>query len=188
MSSDNRNRRAVGAAFAAALIGLANAPAAEADADLNPFQDLFGDSGINTWTPAADSYLASIDPTGALAGNLDASVDNFVAGELVVDPSWLTQWGPNVLWGQYDLLSLTASSYDEGAFSFSGDVLTPLTSTADLALGADYALFATGLAPTVEPAIQQLLGLPGELEGILAGTVFWVELLLAPLLFYGFGI
>ncbi len=34
---------AVGAAFAAALIGLAHAPAARADADLNPFQDLFGD-------------------------------------------------------------------------------------------------------------------------------------------------
>ena len=52
MSSNNRNRRiAVGVAFAVALIGLANAPAADADDDLDPFQDLFGDSGINTWTP-----------------------------------------------------------------------------------------------------------------------------------------
>ena len=57
MSSNNRNHRwtggvgmAVGAAFAAALIGLANAPAATADTDLDPFQDLFGDTGINTWT------------------------------------------------------------------------------------------------------------------------------------------
>jgi hypothetical protein len=37
MSSGNRNLLAVGAALAAALIGLANAPAAEADADLDPF-------------------------------------------------------------------------------------------------------------------------------------------------------
>ncbi len=143
-------------------------------ADLDPFQDLFGDTGINSWTPAADSYLATIDPTNALATNFDASVDNFVGGELI---------GPAAYWGQYDLLSLDAWSSDpEGAFSISGDVLTPLTSTADLALGADYALFATGLAPTVEPAIQQLLDLPGELEGGLFGTVFWAEVLLASLL------
>jgi hypothetical protein len=124
--------------------------------------------------------LASIDPTNALATNFDASVDNFVGGELI---------GPEAYWGQYDLLSLAAWSYDpQGAFSISGDVLTPLTSSADLALGADYALFATGLAPTLEPAIQQLGDLPGELEGILAGTVFWLDLLLVAPLLSAFGV
>jgi hypothetical protein len=79
IGSNNRNRRrAVGVALAAALIGLA--PAAQADTDLDPFQDLFGDTGINTWTPAADSSLASIDPTGTLAANVDTSVDNFIHG------------------------------------------------------------------------------------------------------------
>ena len=39
---------AVGVAFAA-LIGLA--PAARADTEPDPFEALFGDSGINTWTP-----------------------------------------------------------------------------------------------------------------------------------------
>ena len=67
---------AVGAAFAAALIGLANAPAARADTEPEPFQYLFGDSGINTWTPSADSLLNSSDPT--LAGNWDTSGDNFL--------------------------------------------------------------------------------------------------------------
>jgi hypothetical protein len=53
----NRNRQWAGGvgmpagAFAAALIGVANTPAARADND--PFEDLFGDSGINTWTPTA---------------------------------------------------------------------------------------------------------------------------------------
>ena len=45
---------AVAAVFAAALIGLANGPAARADTEPEPFQDLFGDTGINPWTPAAD--------------------------------------------------------------------------------------------------------------------------------------
>jgi hypothetical protein len=62
---------AVGAAFVAAMIGLANA--ARADTDLDPYEDLFGTAGINTWTPSADSSLASIDPTGALAANFDTS-------------------------------------------------------------------------------------------------------------------
>jgi hypothetical protein len=64
---------AVGVAFAA-LIGVA--PAARADGP-DPFEDLFGDTGINAWTPAADASLLSSDPTEA--ANLDASVENFLA-------------------------------------------------------------------------------------------------------------
>src|SRR5947209_9331856 len=81
---------AVGAAFVAAMVALAHT--ARADTDLDPFQDLFGDTGINTWTPAADSYLASIDPTGTLAGNLDASVDNFIT---VAGPPYF--YGPDLV-------------------------------------------------------------------------------------------
>ncbi|MGB7114265.1 MAG: hypothetical protein WBD77_27665 [Mycobacterium sp.] len=52
---------AAGVAFAAALFGLA--PAARAD-EPDPFQVLFGDSGINnTWTSTADAYLDTNDPT-----------------------------------------------------------------------------------------------------------------------------
>lgn len=63
---------AVGVACAA-LIGLA--PAARADTEPDPFQALFGDTGINTWTVSADNSLATSDPT--LAANFDTSVDNF---------------------------------------------------------------------------------------------------------------
>jgi hypothetical protein len=75
MSGNNRNHRiAVGTAFAAAI--LASTPTARADdmqisidgldlfptagntaaapSDLDPFEDLFGDSGINTWTTSAE--------------------------------------------------------------------------------------------------------------------------------------
>src|SRR5258708_38543325 len=67
---------AVSAVFAAALIGLPNAPAARADTEPDPFEDLFGTAG-NSWTASADSLLLTSDPT--LAGSLDASVDNFLA-------------------------------------------------------------------------------------------------------------
>ena len=73
---------AAGAAFAAALIGLA--PAARADAP-DPFQLLFGDSGINTWTPTADAYLDTNDPT--LAASFEASVDGFQQGGSFLFPN-----------------------------------------------------------------------------------------------------
>lgn len=65
---------AAGADDAAALIGLA--PAATADGP-DPFQLLFGDSGINTWTPTADTDLAALSPT--LASDFATSVDSFDA-------------------------------------------------------------------------------------------------------------
>jgi hypothetical protein len=170
MSTNTRNRRwAVAGAVAVTLIGLANAPAAEADTDLDPFQDLLGDTGINTWTPAADSYLASIDPTNALAVNLDTSVDNFVMGELVQ---------PGDFFGQFDVISLQAYASDTSAFSFENGILTPLTPAADLALGLDYSLFATGLAPTVEPLITELYNAQGAPEALLFSVFFWGAALL----------
>ena len=51
---------AVGAAFAAALIGPANARAARADTEPDPLEDLFGDSGINSRTPSVDNFLATV--------------------------------------------------------------------------------------------------------------------------------
>lgn len=77
---------AVGAAFAAVLIGLA--PAARADTDLDPFEDLFG---INAWTPSADSFLAS-DPTNA--ASFDTSVDAFQSGAGRTTPS--ASWSPEL--------------------------------------------------------------------------------------------
>jgi hypothetical protein len=77
---------AVGAAFAAALIGLADAPTARADTEPDPFEDLFGTGGINTWTPSADASLATSDPT--LAASLDTTVDNYLELGSQVPRTW----------------------------------------------------------------------------------------------------
>jgi hypothetical protein len=139
---------AIGAGFVAAMIALAQE--AKADTEFDPFEDLFGTAGINTWTPAADSYLATIDPTNALAANLDTSVDNFV-----------TAAAPPYFYGPDTSFSEIATSLDPGAFpgaliSGNAEFLTPLDANADFALGLDYTLFATGLAPVVDPLITDL--------------------------------
>jgi hypothetical protein len=174
MKSNNRDRRwaggvgmAVSAAFAAAMIGLANAPAAGADADLGPFEDLFGVHGINSWTPSADSFLLSSDPT--LAASLDTSVDNFLvdAGVFVNNPF------PE---GD-DPFSFLVSSLDPSAFSAGadGDLLPlvdgslPLNATADFAVGLDYALFATGIGGNdvaISDLLSSIMSIPGEIEGL----------------------
>jgi hypothetical protein len=131
---------AAGTAVAAALIGLANAPAATADTDLDPFQDLFGTGGINTWTPTADADL------GALAGGFDTSVDNW-------------QTGFETLFGSISFTSL-ADIFDPSAFSANPDVfggLLPDNAIGDLAVGLDYTLFASGLT-SLDVGILELLG------------------------------
>jgi hypothetical protein len=162
---------AVGAGFVAAMIALAQT--ARADTDIDPFQDLFGDTGINTWTPAADNFLASIDPTGTLAANMDTSVDGF---ETLANSSH----------GDDAALSILAYQSDPGAFSnvpefsdwlFSncGGVFVacdffPADANGDFAWGLDYTLFASGLSPTVDPLISdlaQLSQLPQELLAFL---------------------
>jgi hypothetical protein len=146
--ADRRGRRSVlgvgtatGAAFAAALIGLANAPAATADTDLDPFQDLFGDSGINTWTPAADSSLASIDPTGTLAGNLDTSVDNFIHG---MGPDGFADGPFMELVAESDPSAFTSSVEQFGPSDYVS-VLIPQDATGDIAQGLDFLGFESGL-------------------------------------------
>jgi hypothetical protein len=127
---------AAGTAVAAALIGLANAPAATADTDLDPFQDLFGNTGFNTWTPTADTDL------GALAGGLDTSVDNFLQtsfgciGSCADDP-----------------FTLLTQLLDPSAFSPLGP-----DAIGDLAVGLDYTTFASGLGPVVDVPLDLLFG------------------------------
>lgn len=105
----NRNRQPTGgvgtavvATFAAALIGLVNTPAAEADGP-DPFEDLFGDSGFNSWTPAADASLLNSDPT--LAATLDTSVEQYIENVAAADP-----------------ITTLTSEVDPSAFTFSDEV------------------------------------------------------------------
>jgi hypothetical protein len=157
---------AAGAAFAAALIGLANAPAARADTDLDPFQDLFGDTGINTWTPSADSFLASSDPTGALAGNFDTSVESFITA---ADSGY----SPDATFSELTYAIDPNSFSPDSEFLFNSCVgcdITPLDANGDLALALDYSIFASGLSSTVDPLViglAQLAQLPQELLAFL---------------------
>jgi hypothetical protein len=138
---------AAGTAFAAALIGLA--PAARADGP-DPFEDLFGDSGFNSWTPAADASLLSSDPT--LAANLDTSIEQYIFGVDGADP-----------------ITTLTSEVDPSAFTFSDEWFTPggqpidtvppdctmgcdlvsipipQDSIGDVALGSDYLLSLVGV-------------------------------------------
>jgi hypothetical protein len=165
---DQRRRRSVlggarvGAAFGAALIGLA--PAARADIEPDPFQDLFGDTGINTWTTAADSSVISNAPD--LAASMDTSVDNFLT---VAD----SNFGPDVEFSELAAF-IDPSSFnpDAGMFfsSCPGCEITPLDATGDFALGLDYAVYASGLSTVVDPLVLglvQLSQLPAELLAFL---------------------
>ena len=133
---------AVGAAFGAALIGLA--PAARAD-EPDPFQELFGDSGINTWTPTADTDLATLSPT--LVGDFSASVDNYqLGGDLYAD----------------DPFTAVTHFLDPSAFSVDlGVGLDPDNGIGDLAVGLDYAVFATGGYDSVDLFLDSILAALG---------------------------
>jgi hypothetical protein len=127
---------AVGAAFAAALISMGTAPAATADTDLDPLEDLLGNTGFNTWTPTADADL------GALAGGLDTSVDNFL----------LTGF-PCLGSCPDDPFTLLTQLLDPSAFSPLGP-----DAIGDLAVGLDYTTFASGLGPVVDVPLDLLFG------------------------------
>jgi hypothetical protein len=142
---------AIGVAFAATLIGLA--PAAGADTEPEPFQDLFGDTGINSWTASADSFLVSSDPT--LAASLDTSVENFFLDIPGSDP--FSFWA--------FLLDPSAFSYDPAGFGYVTDGGLPLNASADFAIGLDYTLFASGLGATVDPGIWELATIYDSLFG-----------------------
>jgi hypothetical protein len=159
---------AVAAAFAAALIGLA--PAARADTEPDPFEDLLGTAGVNTWTPTADAELLSSNPTEA--ANLDASIDTF---------------NNDIGLGyQIDPLSQLAFEFDPSGFGFDGytgdDPASgglPLNAITDLAVGLDYTLWAgdltgvgsglTDIVQVPEDIVIALLYLP-LLPVILAGA------------------
>jgi hypothetical protein len=136
---------AVGAAFAAALIGLAHAPAARADTEPDPFELLFGDSGINSWTPAVDGYLDTNDPT--LAADLNTSVDNFFAATTDHPFTELA-----VLGNLYGLDTIGTDGYPDNGLG-------------DLAVGLDYSLFASGLAPIVDPVLDALFNITSDCIG-----------------------
>jgi hypothetical protein len=150
---------AVGAAFVAAMIPLAQE--AKADTEIDPFQDLFGDTGINAWTTAADNFLGSIvvadplrllDPTG-LAGNLDTSVDTFLFNfGNQVDPFSIIAYRlePSLPLDQLPF------SMDPAGFGYFLDGGVPLNATGDFALGLDYMLYASGIGATLDPIIFTL--------------------------------
>jgi hypothetical protein len=176
MRSNNRKARgvgmAVGAAFAAALIGLANAPAAQADADLNPFEDLFGNTGFNFWTTAADASLPA-----TLAGSLDTSVDNFWAAA-ITSPNFPdgTEQFTYLLW------SVDPSAFTPGACGCFPPVVDPAvlpdTNIADFAVGLDYTLFATGIAGN-EVGLSDLLGAIESIPAYIVGVPVLLALLFA---------
>jgi hypothetical protein len=137
---------AAGAAFAAALIGLANTPAARADTEPDPLEDLFGTAGINSWTPSADASLISSDPT--LAGNWDTSVDNFLLNiGNQEDPFSIIAYR----------LDPSAFSHDPAAFGYFLDDGLPVNATGDFALGLDWTLFDSGIGATLDPIIYLFL-------------------------------
>ena len=155
----------LGTAVAAALIGLANAPTARADAEPDPFQDLFGEVGINGWSPSGtDSFLVSSDPT--LAATLDTSVDNFLASVPI---------SPNFPDGD-DPFSFLVWSLDPSAFSpdaYYGPLLNggglPDNAIGDFAVGLDYTLFASGIGGNdvgITDLLSPILSIPAYIEGL----------------------
>jgi hypothetical protein len=156
---------AVSVAFAAALIGLA--PAARADTEPDPFEDLFGTSGINTWTAVTDSSLVSSDPT--LAGSLDTSVDNFLASAAI---------SPNFPEGD-DPFSFVVWELDPSAFSaYPLDGGLPDNAIGDFAVGLDYALFASGIGGN-DVGIADLLNSVMSIPSYIGGLVFLLDLIFA---------
>jgi hypothetical protein len=159
MSANNLNRRwagGVGIAVAAGLIGLA--PTASADTEPDPFQDLLGTAGVNTWTPAADASLDAGNPTEA--ANLDASIDTFNADIALAY--------------QIDPLSQLAFEFDPSGFTQNGftgiDPQSgglPDNAIADLAVGLDYTLWASG-ATGVGTGLTDIVQIPYDIVIALA--------------------
>ena len=146
---------AAGAAFAAALIGLAHAPIAGADpSDLDPFEDLHGVAGPDSWTTAVDNFLVSVDPN--LAAGIDGqadiynSVDADPFSDLVaaIDPNAFPGGVPN----PDDLLGVLAVTLDYGIITYDlpallGPGLDPLVSA-----------FQDGMA-ALDTSVDRLLGM-----------------------------
>jgi hypothetical protein len=115
--------------------------------DDGPFETLFGDSGINTWTPTADTDLAALSPT--LASDFATSVDGYETGA----------------GGFYSSEPFTILTHDLDPTAFSanpdGVGLLPDTGIADLAVGLDYTVFSTGGYGSVDLLVDGLLSALG---------------------------
>jgi hypothetical protein len=148
----------VSAAFAAALIGLADTPAASADGP-DPFEDLFGDAGINTWTPSADASLLADDPS--LAATLDTSVESFYAGGYA-------DYSLSMLAFEVDSTGFGGvEPYDIGLPENFPDAGYPQDLLATLAVGTDYALYASDLSSLGTDATY-LVQIPADIAIFLA--------------------
>ena len=143
---------AAGAAFAAALIGLANAPVAGADpavvdvtdsAGPDPFQDLHGTvSPIGLLAPTLDNFL---DLNNPFATATDEAVDIYIGSD--ADP-----------------LSDLVGAIDPNAFGANG---LPTDFFGDLATELDYGFrdvpnLLAFLAPSLGPLLDPLVGLTTE--------------------------
>ncbi|UMB68563.1 hypothetical protein [Mycobacterium paraterrae] len=172
MSSDIRRRVGgvcIAVAVASALV--AHGPAASADVP-DPFEDLFGDSGFNAWTPTADAALLNSD--APLAASLDTSVENFLGG-LLGNASFPDGDTPFSY-----LLSVIDPSAFTGDFGFGIDGGVPDNGLADLAVGLDYTLFATGIAGN-EVGLWDLLTSIESIPAEIGGLAFLFDLLLSGL-------
>jgi len=132
---------AVGAACGAALIGLA--PAARADE--GPLEQLLGDTGFNSWTPAADADLQADDPS--LLASIDASLPGFLSG--LNDPLSLT------------LFEFDPTAFSDGGFDPEAGGL-PDNALADLVVTLDFADYATGLEG-VGQGFSEIVQLPEDI-------------------------
>jgi hypothetical protein len=125
----NKRIALAAAAIGAALLG-GTAPPADADtgSDLDPLALLYGDTGFNSWTTAADTDLAALSPT--LTADFTTSVDAFNADN--VDPYESPVSDP---------ISLDLYSFDPSAFSADPSLGgLPVNGIGDLAVGLDYSL------------------------------------------------
>jgi hypothetical protein len=117
-------------AIGAALLG-GTAPPADADtgSDLDPLALLYGDTGFNSWTTAADTDLASLSPT--LTADFTTIVEGFETQNVDPYESPVT-----------DPVSLELYSFDPSAFTADPALGgLPDNGIGDLAVSLDYGLF-----------------------------------------------
>jgi hypothetical protein len=107
-----------------------------AAADPDPFEDLLGDYGVNTWTPSADASLNASDPS--LAATLYTSVEAF-NGDGIPPPfeNIVDQFDPTA----YSTELINPATDEYGYF--------PVTAVGDFATLQDFALYAAGVESTL---------------------------------------